>query len=135
MTSQREEVEHAAAAGSNSPLNASSTTGTGIGISVNSSAERQISEPMDTAVFEDVKTDDMESTDSISSMRVEESKAAAAAEEDVDYSVDLNIMHEETLEAPILDLEELANKIKWMKSILHGHRPPSNDGTCWKFSS
>ena len=136
MTSQREEVEHAAAAGGDSPLNASSTTGTGIGISVNSSAERQVSEPIDTAVFEDLKTDDMESTDSISSMRVEESKAAAAtSEEDVDYSVDLNIMHEESLEAPILDLEELANKIKWIKSILHGHRPPSNDGTCWKFSS
>ncbi|PWA40838.1 Agenet-like domain-containing protein [Artemisia annua] len=135
MTSQREEVEHAVAAGSNSPLNASSTTGTGMGISVNSSVERQISEPMDTAVFEDVKTDDMESTASISSIRVEESKAAAAAEEDVDYSVDLNIMHEETLEAPILDLEELANKIKWIKSILHSHQPPSNDRTCWKFSN
>ncbi|GJV91789.1 hypothetical protein Tco_1539602 [Tanacetum coccineum] len=79
MTSQREEV------GGDSPLNASSTTGTGIDTSVNSSAERQISGPMDTAVSENVKTDDMESTDSISSMRVEESKAAAAAsEEDVD---------------------------------------------------
>ncbi|GKD97083.1 hypothetical protein Tco_1380980, partial [Tanacetum coccineum] len=62
MTSQREEVERAAAPGGDSPLNASSTTGTGIGTSANSSAERQISEPMDTAVFEDVKTDDMEST-------------------------------------------------------------------------
>ncbi|GJU19786.1 hypothetical protein Tco_1153128 [Tanacetum coccineum] len=79
----REEVERAA--GGDSPLNASSTTGTNNGISVNSSAERQISKPMDTTVFEDVKMDDMESIDSISSMRVEESKAeAAASEEDVD---------------------------------------------------
>ncbi|GJY07143.1 agenet domain-containing protein [Tanacetum coccineum] len=130
MTSQREEV------GGDSPLNASSTTGTGIGTSVNSSAERQISGPMDTAVSENVKTDDMESTDSISSMRVEESKAAAAAsEEDVDYSVDLNIMHEETLEAPILDLEELANKVKWIKSILHSHQPLGNDRTSWKYNA
>nr|GEV52717.1 agenet-like domain-containing protein [Tanacetum cinerariifolium] len=136
MTSQREEVERAAAPGGDSPLNASSTTGTGIGTSVNSSAERQISEPIDTAVFEDVKTNDMESTDNISSMRVEESKAAAGASvEDVDYSVDMNIMHEETLEAPILDLEELANKVKWIKSILQSHKPPGNDRTSWKYSA
>ncbi|GKD63165.1 hypothetical protein Tco_1305273, partial [Tanacetum coccineum] len=64
---------------------------------------------------------------SISIIGVQESNAAAAFEKGIDYIVDLNIMHEETMEAPILDLEELANKIRWIKSILHSHQPPSTD--------
>ncbi|RVX22130.1 hypothetical protein CK203_001009 [Vitis vinifera] len=38
-----------------------------------------------------------------------------------DGSIALNSMHSDTLDAAILDLEELANKVKWVKGILdHG---------------
>lgn len=108
-------------------------------------AERQSSNPVDTVMCEekvqneDMKLDDnfMESSDSISSLRVEENKAAAAAvanEVGIDYRTDLNIMHEDTLEAAILDLEELANKVKWMQNLLNSNgNPSSNDFASWKF--
>lgn len=75
-----------------------------------------------------VEGDIVESSESISNLSVE-----AADEENIDYATDLNIMHEETLEAAIVDLEELANKIKWIKSLLHSNQSPTNQTTSWKF--
>nr|GEZ33923.1 agenet-like domain-containing protein [Tanacetum cinerariifolium] len=98
--------------------------GTGISLDSLVEGETKIQKAMDAAVCKDVKTDDLESIES----------NAAAFEEGIEYRIDLNMMHEETLEAPILDLEELANKIRWIKSILHKHQPPSNDTTPWKFA-
>lgn len=135
--SEKEEVDDAKEVG-DSPLDAYGTgTSNGTGITSDSLVEGQpelhSSEAMDAAVCEDVN--DMESTDSISVMGVQESNAAAGAfKEGIDYSIDLNIMQEDTLEAPIIDLEELANKIRWLKRILHSHQPPSNDTTPWKFT-
>lgn len=49
-------------------------------------------------------------------------------------SVPLNSMHSDTIEAAILDLEELAIKVKWLKSILKFGSPLSNDvRPSWKF--
>ncbi|GJX42210.1 agenet domain-containing protein [Tanacetum coccineum] len=137
--SEREESNDAEQVG-DSPLDAYGTgTSNDTRISLDSlvegETEMQSSEAMDVAVCKDVKMDDLESIDSISIIGVQESNAAAAAfEKGIDYIVDLNIMHEETLEAPILDLEELANKVRWLKRILHSHQPPSYDTTPWKFS-
>ncbi|GJV91790.1 agenet domain-containing protein [Tanacetum coccineum] len=130
--SEKEEIDDAAVVG-DSPLDAYGTgtsngTGTSLDSLVEGETEIQNSEAMDAAVCEDVKTDDLESIDRISIMGVQESNAAAAAaafEKGIDYTINLNIMHEETLEAPILDLEELTNKVKWLKRILHSHQPPS----------
>lgn len=106
----------------------------------------QSSDPVDTVIFEepvqsedDVKMDDgfMESSNSISSLRVEESKTADEEDKvDIDHNSrrDLNIMHEDTLEAAVLDLEELVNKVKWIKTILHTRQSPSNHAPSWKFT-
>ena len=51
-----------------------------------------------------------------------------------DGSIALNSMHSDTLEAAILDLEELANKVKWVKGILeHGIPLPKALQPPWKF--
>lgn len=51
-----------------------------------------------------------------------------------DGSIALNSMHSDTLEAAILDLEELANKVKWVKGILeHGIPLPNALQPPWKF--
>ncbi|KAL3507691.1 hypothetical protein ACH5RR_033073 [Cinchona calisaya] len=48
--------------------------------------------------------------------------------------ISLNSTRSNTLEAAILDLEELANKIKWLKSILKFRSPLSNAvETSWTF--
>ncbi|CAH1427037.1 unnamed protein product [Lactuca virosa] len=114
-----------------SPQNASSTSRISV-ISLVAPIEEE-----EALQSQEVKTngDDVEkvsSSDSISTMRVEENKTDDDdAWDDLDHNmIDLNIMHEETLEASILDLEELANRIKWLKSILDNGR--SNSGS-WKF--
>lgn len=48
--------------------------------------------------------------------------------------ISLNSTRSDTLEAAIVDLEELANKIKWLKSILKLRSPLSNAvKTSWMF--
>ncbi|KAL4590374.1 hypothetical protein LXL04_003303 [Taraxacum kok-saghyz] len=124
MDFEREEVEVA------SPVNASSTSR----VSVISLAAPIEEEPLKSQQVK-IDGDDVEkasSSDSISTTRVEESKADDVTWENVDSCViDLNIMHEDTLEASILDLEELANRVKWLKSILDNNQ--SKPGS-WKFS-
>lgn len=49
-------------------------------------------------------------------------------------SIPLNIMFSDSLHAAILDLEELANKVQWLKDILEFGIPLSNDvKPPWKF--
>lgn len=49
-------------------------------------------------------------------------------------SMSLNSMSSDTLEATILDLEELANKVKWLKEVLEFGIPLSNARqSSWKF--
>ncbi|GFY97779.1 agenet domain-containing protein [Actinidia rufa] len=49
-------------------------------------------------------------------------------------SISLNSMCSDTIEAPILDLEELVNRVKWLKGILEFGVPLSNAGRPpWKF--
>lgn len=67
-----------------------------------------------------------ESSDSVSSLRVEKRKAADEVEKR-----ELNIMHQDTLEATVLDLEELVNKVKWMQRILQS--PATATASSWKF--
>nr|GEU39480.1 hypothetical protein [Tanacetum cinerariifolium] len=96
---EKEEVDDAEAVG-DSPLDAyGNKTSNGTDISLDSlvEGETKIQKAMDATVCKDVKMDDLESIES----------NAAAFEEGIEYRIDLNIMHEETLEAPILDLEEL----------------------------
>ena len=51
-----------------------------------------------------------------------------------DGSIALNSMHSDTLDAAILDLEELANKVKWVKGILdHGIPLPNALRPPWRF--
>nr|GEW72099.1 hypothetical protein [Tanacetum cinerariifolium] len=97
--SEKEEVDDAEAVG-DSPLDAyGNGTSNGTGISLDSlvEGETKIQKAMDATVCKDVKMDDLESIES----------NTAAFEEGIEYRIDLDIMHEETLEAPILDLEEL----------------------------
>ncbi|KAK1407555.1 hypothetical protein QVD17_39174 [Tagetes erecta] len=103
-----------------SPVNASSTTR----ISAEGDRECQQTE-------KDVKTDCgvVESSESISSSHVKKRKAANDEVRNV-IKRDLNIMHENTLDAAILDLEELINKVNWMKRLL---KSPSHSTTSWKF--
>ncbi|CAH1427040.1 unnamed protein product [Lactuca virosa] len=117
-----------------SPQNASSTSRISV-ISLAAPIEEE--EEEEALQSQEVKmngddVDKVSSSDSISTMRMEENKTDDGdAWDDVDHNmIDLNIMHEETLEASILDLEELANRIKWLKSILDNSR--SNSGS-WKF--
>ncbi|KAD4179996.1 hypothetical protein E3N88_28587 [Mikania micrantha] len=114
------EVEHAAAV---SPVNASSTTRV-------SAAEG------DGDSEQNVKTngDLMESSESSSSLHVKIRKDAVAADEEEKRA--LNVMREHTLEAALLDLEEIINKVNWMQRILQSR---SNDATSsssssWKFA-
>ncbi|XP_024962299.1 uncharacterized protein LOC112502581 isoform X1 [Cynara cardunculus var. scolymus] len=78
------------------------------------------------------------SEDSISTLHVEESKEEEVVVGSAEYSssIELNMMHEETLEATILDLEELANRIKWIKSILETNQDTSSlsSSSRWKFT-
>ncbi|XP_058211970.1 uncharacterized protein LOC131324150 isoform X1 [Rhododendron vialii] len=49
-------------------------------------------------------------------------------------NISLNAMYSDTLEASIIDLEELVNKVKWLKGILELGAPLSNAGRPpWKF--
>ena len=51
-----------------------------------------------------------------------------------DGGVALNSMYSDSLEAAILDLEELVNKVKWVKGILeHGISLPNALQPSWKF--
>ncbi|XP_028055200.1 uncharacterized protein LOC114259392 isoform X1 [Camellia sinensis] len=51
-----------------------------------------------------------------------------------DESISLNSMCSDTLEAAILDLEELVNRVKWLKGILNFGVPLSHAGRpSWKF--
>lgn len=51
-----------------------------------------------------------------------------------DGCIALNSMHSDTLEAAILDLEELVNKVKWVKGILEQGNPlPNALQPAWKF--
>ncbi|KAG5554449.1 hypothetical protein RHGRI_012097 [Rhododendron griersonianum] len=72
--------------------------------------------------------------------------AALPAEEDQSYcsgpsmkmrtseNISLNAVYSDTLEASIIDLEELVNKVKWLKGILELGAPLSNAGRPpWKF--
>ncbi|CAI9261513.1 unnamed protein product [Lactuca saligna] len=111
------------------PLNASSTSRTSV---------ISLEDPMeDLPNSQEVKIDcdDVEkvsSSDSISTMHVEESEKEDDIWKDVDYNIlDLNIMHEKTLEASILDLEELANRIKWLRAILENNQSGSGS---WMFA-
>ncbi|KAI3745314.1 hypothetical protein L1987_58425 [Smallanthus sonchifolius] len=102
------EVEPAAAAATVSPVNASSTTR----ISEEGDGEQE-SEQNE----QNVKTDCdllVESSESSSSLRVGKRKAAERRE--------LNIMLEDTLEAAIVDLEELVNKTM-TSQLLMTHSP------------
>ncbi|CAH9095385.1 unnamed protein product [Cuscuta epithymum] len=47
--------------------------------------------------------------------------------------VRLNSMRSDTLEAAVTDLEELRNKIKWLKQILESGKPQSNAHDSWEF--
>ena len=52
----------------------------------------------------------------------------------IDGIIGLNSMHSDTLEAAILDLEELVNKIKWIKGILEpGISLPNTLRPPWRF--
>ncbi|XP_052207795.1 uncharacterized protein LOC127811706 isoform X2 [Diospyros lotus] len=49
-------------------------------------------------------------------------------------SISLNSMHSDSLEASILDLEELVNKVKWLRNILESDVPLPNAGRLpWRF--
>ncbi|KAI3814399.1 hypothetical protein L1987_19154 [Smallanthus sonchifolius] len=65
----------------------------------------------------------VESSESSSSLHVGKRKAAERRE--------LNIMHEDTLEAAIIDLEELVNKVEWLQRLLHNDATTSST---WKFA-
>ncbi|KAI7747005.1 hypothetical protein M8C21_012656 [Ambrosia artemisiifolia] len=103
------------------PVNASSTTG------IPTEGDR------DSEQNENVKMDCglVDSSESVSSMRVEKRKAAAAAAEEAKKR-DLNVMHEDTLEAAMLDLEELVNKVKWLQRILQSSA--TSTSSSWKFA-
>ncbi|KAI3795657.1 hypothetical protein L1987_38314 [Smallanthus sonchifolius] len=110
------EVEAAEAAATVSPVNASSTTR----ISAEGDGEQE-SEQNE----QNMKTDCdllVESSESSSSLRVGKRKAAERRE--------LNIMHEDTLEVAIIDLEELGNKVKWMQRLLRNDATTSS----WKLT-
>lgn len=89
-------------------------------------------------------------SDSVSSSHVRDAMAemaGTAAEKDScqnsgsskkarnDGSIPLNSLCSDTLEAAILDLEELVNRVKWIKGILQmGNNPPLNTlRPSWKF--
>ncbi|XP_076893875.1 uncharacterized protein LOC143546003 [Bidens hawaiensis] len=130
------EVERAVAV-----ANASSTTG------IPAEGDRD----KDGEQNENVKLDCglVESSESVSSLRVEKRKApereaaaedeevgkrkapaAAAAAEEVEKR-ELNITRERTLEAAVLDLEGLINKINWMQRLLQS--PATTTTSSWKF--
>ncbi|KAI8566388.1 hypothetical protein RHMOL_Rhmol02G0036800 [Rhododendron molle] len=49
-------------------------------------------------------------------------------------TISLNSMRSDTIEAPIMDLEELVNKVKWLKGILESGVPlPNARRPLWKF--
>ncbi|KAI7747006.1 hypothetical protein M8C21_012657 [Ambrosia artemisiifolia] len=104
------------------PVNASSTTG------IPTEGDR------DSEQNENVKMDCglVDSSESVSSMRVEKRKAAAAAAAEEVKKRDLNVMHEDTLEAAMLDLEELVNKVKWLQRILQSSA--TSTSSSWKFA-
>nr|XP_043614071.1 uncharacterized protein LOC122586019 isoform X2 [Erigeron canadensis] len=95
--------------------------------------EKQSSDLVHTVMEEKVQCEDVKMNDD----GVEESVCAeesAVDECDIDRGTSLNIMHEYTLEAAVTDLEELANKIKWLKAILNnnGNQSTINHTPSWK---
>lgn len=49
-------------------------------------------------------------------------------------NISLNSMRSDTIEAPVMDLEELVNKVKWLKGILESGVPlPKTRRPPWKF--
>ncbi|CAH1427036.1 unnamed protein product [Lactuca virosa] len=121
MDIEREEIA--------TPLNASLTSRTSV---------ISLEDPMEELPnSQEVKIDDDDvekesSSHSISSMHVEESEKEDDTWKDVDYNIiNLNIMHEKILEASILDLEELANRIKWLRAILDNNQSGSGS---WMFA-
>lgn len=98
--------------------------------------------PLSTTISEDVLEENMDldagesaigktsSSDSISTSHVRD----AVVETSDLCGLPLNSMSANTLEAAILDLEELANKIKWIKAILEFGTPMSNElRPAWRF--
>ncbi|KAI3681490.1 hypothetical protein L6452_36289 [Arctium lappa] len=92
--------------------------------------------------LEEVKMDDGKGgscEDSISTLYVKETK-----DDDVVVGssriINLNMMQEETLEATIMDLEELANRIKWIKIIQETNQDTTSSSSAvaapshWKFA-
>ncbi|KAL7600831.1 uncharacterized protein LOC111897204 [Lactuca sativa] len=116
MDIEKEEID--------TPLNVSSTSRTSV-ISLEDPME-EIPNSQEVKIDGD-DVEKVSSSDSISTMRVEENKTDDDDDDDVwddvDHNmIDLNIMHEKTLEASILDLEELANRIKWLRAILENNQ-------------
>ncbi|KAI3695638.1 hypothetical protein L1987_78637 [Smallanthus sonchifolius] len=111
--------QHAVATTAGSPVNASSSTR--IPTEGDRDRDRE-SEQNETNVK--VNFDLLvESSESSSSLRVGKRKAEERRE--------LNIMHEDTLEAAIIDLEELVNKVEWLQRLLHNDATTSST---WKFA-
>ncbi|XP_021998651.1 uncharacterized protein LOC110895641 isoform X1 [Helianthus annuus] len=111
------EVEHAA----DGPVNASSTTR--IPTEGDRDGEQNENAKMDCGL--------VESSESVSSLRVEKRKAAeVAAPEEVEKR-ELNIMREDTLEAAMVDLEELVNKVNWLQRLI---KSPATTSSSWKFA-
>nr|KAJ0203200.1 hypothetical protein LSAT_V11C500254950 [Lactuca sativa] len=122
MDTEREEIA--------TPLNASSTSRTSV-ISLRDPME-ELPNSQEVKIDDDDDVEKVSSSDSISTMHVEESEKEDDTWKDVDYNIiDLNIMHEKTLEASILDLEELANRIKWLRDILDNNKSGSGS---WMFA-
>ncbi|XAR57378.1 hypothetical protein NMG60_11025506 [Bertholletia excelsa] len=49
-------------------------------------------------------------------------------------NISLNSMYSDTLESGVLDLEELINRVKWLRRILESEvHPPSAEKPLWKF--
>ncbi|KAI3698163.1 hypothetical protein L6452_31275 [Arctium lappa] len=71
------------------------------------------------------------SEDSISTLHVEETKEddVVVGSSSSSSIINLNMMQEETLEATIIDLEELANRIKWIKSILETNQDTTSSSS------
>lgn len=95
---------------------------------------------------ESAKESILSDKDFSSCIEVDPAKTSAGPTENLNYSscplkkfrtsngIQLHSMGSDSTEAAILDLEELANKIKWLKGLLEFGRPMSNAARpSWKF--
>ncbi|XP_055825902.1 uncharacterized protein LOC129894305 [Solanum dulcamara] len=95
---------------------------------------------------ESAKESILSDKDSSSCIEVDPAKTSAGPTENLNYSscplkkfrtsngIQLHSMGSDSTEAAILDLEELTNKIKWLKGLLEFGRPMSNAARpSWKF--